>query len=217
MGPYALVLTSQMGILGCSLFNFTAACDVEPEGARKIRLKQDTLVVDSESQFTQLTGLSNEVALPYVSANVSKATDEGVTTTELGSGVVQGVTAAQQFWGRKHNLTVTASASCNLLPGMVYDRKKFKIREWFHIDTVGACCQKCRTTENCAYFISNPSSAGHCYLLRIQAYTKKPVAKKGWTGGSIVDLKSASAGSAEATPAEENVCRCPEKCVHHMK
>ena len=28
---------------------------------------------------------------------------------------------------------------------------------------------KCRTTENCAFFNSNPDDAGHCFLVRARA------------------------------------------------
>ena len=61
--------------------------------------------------------------------------------------------AAQEQWAAKKGFgSVVASKSCNLKPGMVYNRKSFKIREWFLKTANGAksqqaCCMKCSRVD----------------------------------------------------------------------
>jgi len=179
-----------------------------------------------------LTQLKGKGKWARASARSSHMVAAGAVTQQLGSGAIQGVTRAQEQWAAKKGFgSVVASKSCNLKPGMVYNRKSFKIREWFLKTANGAksqqaCCMKCRTTENCAFFNVGPP-AGHCYLMKIQAKegaSKKATLKKkgGWTGGSIVDFNAvgaAGAGAANPTPEpkSEECDHCPKKCWEHMR
>lgn len=240
MWPYAVVITSKMGILGCSFFNDTTSCETadKAECHRAVTVVghavmasdvEDTQLASthrvgtllgatmaSYDEDTQLASMQRIDTL--LDGNLSETVEP--ITTELGSGVVQGVTIAQKTWAGKHNLTVyESSKSCNLQPGLGWtkrQRKRFKLSEWFHEDTA-ACCQKCRTTEECAYFMSNPGSTGHCYLLKIQAYLQKPTKMNGWSAGSVITFNAPNGAPPGGAAPFAEVCLCPEKCALNMK
>jgi hypothetical protein len=252
VGPWALMMNNQMGVIGCTFFNLTTECDKHPEcanldrkDATKLYSTQLDFRTNEEQNFTSFMDggaimapnpAFDQVSAPTVNdlsshgflpsnngSQVQEFTTHHAQTQQLGSGVVQGVTQAQQHWAStklKPPMSVVESKSCNLKPGMVYNKKSYQIREWFHMDTPEVCCQKCRTTENCAFFIVNPAAAGHCFLLKIQAKegsskkaTLKP--KKGWIAGSIVDFVplGSAGGIDQVEPPSEKECQhCPERC-----
>ena len=72
------------------------------------------------------------------SQSVTRSTIDsaGARRQLLGSGTIQDITQGEVQWAKANGFDVALdSDSCNLKPNMAYDTKKYKIREWFHMDT----------------------------------------------------------------------------------